>query len=401
MNRIDIDKEVLCTFLANNQGVTKRAIRMNEVQNPDKFERDAIGALFQASGYTFEDIYSAMIKCPMLFDFKNSIDKIKAIDSLESVFKDNSQFTGEVLNNSYILIKGFINTYFKNYTNNLNGKLYFDFVDSFVYGQKQGVFLKVAAVDMTSTFDEPNFESSYLVAIEKKIDLDTTIEKLIKDIKKDFSDYKEQVKKDKTHTIKQKLIVEDEREYGDSTGIMNLVIQDQKDENSLYMKSFESNYNDEVVIRTTEYLKGIQHTDTYINIKGIELKNHHFSSEEYGIELCSYLKKVIDTLCIKDESINEIIAKNFEALERLKKEYEELSKEDKEEYGFPMDFDTRNMNILNAILESISKGLSVSFDKSRIKIEKHNEFLNTFKKSVLNKKWNRVGEKTYTRTIEI
>jgi len=51
-----LTNEAVVGLLANNLGVTARAVKTMKSENPERFEREAMGTILTVSGSTLEDV---------------------------------------------------------------------------------------------------------------------------------------------------------------------------------------------------------------------------------------------------------------------------------------------------------------------------------------------------------
>ena len=107
MQNNSLSNEDIYTFLSNAQNITKRAVRLNEEQSNDRFEREAMGALMQSAGYDLKTLLAFINTYPKVFDFEENIKKLKAIESLSTVLGSNFSFSLINRDDNFKMLVGF------------------------------------------------------------------------------------------------------------------------------------------------------------------------------------------------------------------------------------------------------------------------------------------------------
>lgn len=391
MQNKGIGNNIIYSFLSNAQDVTKRAIRLSEEQNPEKYERESIGALMQALGFDFPSLLKALELYPSIFNFDENIKKLRVMNNFKDMLvKETSQFS-EKANLDFKALTGFFKVVFQKYTNKFEGKLDFNCFDIFDENMKTkiGTIIRVESIDLTSSFYEPAKTKDFL--------LNTTvgetyfsIQSIFDDVLNYFDDYYEEEKANTTHSIQQTVKMSETRDY--SSFPLMLMIQNKKiGKNELYLEKFSLNYNNQVIINSTELVDDIICTDTFISINGIEYSNSNKIKDHE--KFLPFLQDVIKSLKIENNQIIDINLKRILELQS-KDEYEDTDRTDDI-------LNTLCNNILSAILNEISSGLSLSFKKASNNLELYRPAFYTMQKNILKKKWNLEDDNTYSRTIEI
>jgi hypothetical protein len=395
MLKSSISNEELYTFMSNVQGITKRAVRLNHEQNQDKFEREAMGSLLKVAGYDFEKLFSLLNEYPKIFDFEENIKKLKVMENLSAVL--GSRFTAlDMINfkDSKGLV-GFIDAYFSSYSNEYNGFLRFHCEEQVEQGFKMGYVLVCTSIDSLSCVSAPSKrEVIFLNYNTSPINISEIIEK----IKNIFPDYIEVEKKKTTHTISQKIKIIEKREY-EADSFMSQKQSSLIGKNELYVDYAELSFEDKVKIKPIFYVNSILCHNGYYYINGLEYFANELDGFEESESLFAYFNEVVKQMGIFEDMV---IKTNINNINKLRKEYELLdanSEEDSKEflescyYGYIE-------NIKYGILENISKGLNESFFNAENSIEINRPAWNTIRKTILNKKWESVGNDLYSRDVQ-
>lgn len=390
-----LTKENLYTFLANSQNVTTRAVRLAEEQNPEKFEREAMGALMKASGFTLESLYSCLVQYPKIFDFEENIKKLKVLDSLSNVLGSKYSYIDITDYNDYKALSGFMKKYFENYTNEYDGRLNFYVKEQIELGTKAATVLVCESIDLISSVDAPS-KTHYIPLILPGLNTLFTLDSIIENVKNTFKEYKENENSKITHKIKQVLHTVDNREYGKNS-IMGIMKDEIGLKNEVFLDYIELSYEDKLIIRPTEHYENIEHSFCYYKINGLEyFKDYNCSRSEEQDSLFQYFYKVAESMNLLE---NIVISTNISKINELRLKIEKLEEEEKDEYMFEyLDYIS---NIIYIIFENISKGLSSSISNAEKNIEIYRPAWNTIKKSTLKKKWELIEEHLYTRETQI
>lgn len=390
-----ITKENLYTFLANSQKITTRAVRLAEEQNPEKFEREAMGALMKASGFTLESLFSCLVQYPKIFDFEENIKKLMVLDSLSSVLGSKYSYVDFTDFTDYKALSGFMKKYFENYTNEYDGRLNFYVKEQVEFGMKAATVLVCESIDLISSVDAPS-KTHYIPLILPGINTLFTLDSIIDNVKNTFKEYKEIENSKITHKIKQVLQTVDNREFKKNS-IKGMMKDEIGLKNEVFLDYIELSFEDKLIIRPTAHYEDIEHSFCYYKINDIEyFKDYNSNSCEEHEALFQYFYKVAESMNLLE---NIVISTNISKINELRHKIENLTEEQKDEYMF--EYLDHISNIIYIIFENISKGLASSISNAEKNIELYRPAWNTIKKSTLKKKWEMIGENLYTREIQI
>lgn len=395
MLKDSISKENLHKFLANCQKITTRAVRLTEEQNPEKYEREAMGALMKAAGYSLDDLIRYLTDYPKVFDFEENVKKLKAMESLSHVLGSKYARVDITDFADYKVLAGFIGKYFENYSNQYNGKLNFYAKDQIKNGMLESTVLVCESIDLLSCYDKP-IETKFIPLSIPDMKLSFTLDSLINDIKELFPDYIEKKSNQNVHNIKQVIRIVNDRKYDDST-IMGLIQHNLVLKNEVYLDYIELSFEDKIKIKPTYFHNNIEEIDGYFYINGLEyIRNNKHSYFETNEATFEYLVNVAESLNLLD---NIVISTNIANIMDLKKKFVTLNKEEISVYMGEYSGYIDNMQYI--IFESISEGLSKSLKNAEKYIEISRPLWKTIKQSTLNKKWQMIEENLYTREIQI
>lgn len=390
-----LTKENLHTFLANSQKITTRAIRLAEEQNPEKYEREAMGALMKAAGYSLDDLFNYLTNYPKVFDFEENIKKLKVLDSLSSVLGSKYSYVDITDFKDYKALSGFIEKYFENYTNEFEGKLNFYAKEQIEYGMKTATVLVCESIDLISSMDAPS-KIHYVPLSIPGMSLPITLDSIIENVKKTFTEYKEIENSKITHNIKQVIRVVEDREY-ESNSMMGMIKNEIEFKNEVFLDYVELSFENRLTIKPTYYNGNVQESAGYYFIDGLEyVKDCNLTYLEENEALFDYLVAVSTSMNILD---NAVISTNISKINELRQIIADLDENEKEVYM--SDFTNYIMNMEHIIYEHISKGLAKSLQNARNNIDIYRDAWNTIKKSSLKKKWQMIEVNVYTREIQI
>jgi hypothetical protein len=390
-----ISKDYLHTFLANSQKITTRAVRLAEEQNPEKYEREAMGALMKAAGYSLDDLINHLTNYPKVFDFEENIKKLKVMESLSHVLGSKYARVDITDFADYRALSGFISKYFENYSNEYNGRLNFYAKDQIENGMLESSVLVCESIDLLSCYDKP-ISTKHIPLSIPDMKLSFSLDSLINDIKESFPDYSDKKTNQKVHNIKQVLRTVNDRKYDDST-IMGFMQDKLVLKNEVYLDYIELSFEDKIKMKPTYFYNNTEEIDGYFNINGLEyIRNNEHSYIETNDAIFEYLTKVAQSMNILD---NIVISTNIVNIMNLKEKFKTLEEEDISDYLGEYSGYIDNMQYI--IFESISEGLAKSLKNAEKHIEIIRPLWKTIKQSSLNKKWETIGENLYTREIQI
>lgn len=390
-----ISKDNLHTFLANSQRITTRAVRLAEEQNPEKYEREAMGALMKAAGYSLDDLIHHLQNYPKVFDFEENIKKLKVLDSLSNVLGSNYAKLDITNYKDYKALSGFVKKYFENYTNEYDGKLNFYVKEQVESGMKTATVLVSESIDLISSEDEPS-KTHYVPLYIPGSSLTFSLDTIVDNVKRAFTDYKEIENSKITHVIKQVIHTVDDREY-DKDSFMGIVKADMDFKNEVFLDYVELSFEDKITIKPTFYIDEVLDGAGYYKINGLEyVKDCNLTYQEENEALFKYLLTVLKSMNILD---NIIVSTNIAKINEIRETIVNLDKDDLSYYLSK--FTDYIWNIEHVIYEHISKGLAKSLKKAGNNIDINRPAWNTIKKSSLKKKWKMVEENLYTREIQI
>lgn len=384
------NSDLIFNFLSNSQKVTTRALRLSIEQNPERFDREAMGSLLAATGFTFEKLLKLASSYPQLFDFEDNVMKLKAVDNLAEVLGNKYTHSNVFNSNSYKFLTGFVTKYFENYTDEKSGKLNFYVKDEVEYGLKGFTVLVCKSIDLVSTINTP--------AMTRKIVLDNEIklENIIQEIKKAFPNYK--VEDSRTaHTIKQTIKVAKDRQYEESSFMGSIKKSiDFKDEE--FLEYVELSYKDMIVTKPLVYKGCVHHSNDYFLINGLEyISNNKEEVDDAYLgeneELYSYFTEVAKSLNMQDLPL---IKENVEKIEGIRNKLNKSKTDD-----LLATYQSHITNIQNIIFNQISKGLAESFSNAENNIEICRPVWNTMRIKSLKKKWDLIEEGLYTRNVDL
>lgn len=404
MQNKEISNENIYTFLANSQKVTKRAVRLSEEQNLEKFEREAMGSLMAACGYSFDGLLNYLVDFPRVFDFEENVKKLKVMDDLAGILGGSLKTKITHDSRNYKAVAGFLTKYFENYTNEYNGTLKFDITKE--YGVLGELIVDVVcnSIDLLSTEYEPSNKMEIPIRIENNF-YKFDINKIIESIKKNFSDYYEVDNKKILHEIKQTVTVVENRDI--ENYIYKMMFEKTTFKNEMFLNYLELSYSDKVIIRPTEFIENkIQDSHTYYYINGIEyISNQNVEYIERNFEAVDYFYKVAKSLGIENERV---IQKNYEEGQKKRSKWEDLKREKIDEQDLEDEKDyissstyAHKYNMKYFILNHISNGLNEAFRRAEENVEFYRPYFKTIKKIVLAKKWENIEENKYQRIVEI
>ena len=399
------NKENIYTFLANAQGITTRAVRQMEKDNPARFEREAMGALLQASKVSFSELYNYIQQDSGLFNFEESIKKSRTLDQLSSLLvKDVAKRETREYGKKNTLV-GFLSTYFKDYTNDKKGRLSFVEFDKYDdYGYFVGTVLEISEHDITSSYDRP--KSTNLVFITYAHNISNTrksIDDIIKEVKQLFPDYRKEAVNQKSFNIDVELTI-------DKNAPRVGFVKSNAHPDIFFPTKVKMSYLDKVLIVPNFVLEdGLNIAYAHYMINGMEYNSNEgrVADEVWVGEFIDYANKVADSLGLSNDE--NIIENN----KMIKEVVNEIKNTD---YSKDEDSDAESMdwaevrvfasNIINIILDSIEPGLSDAFSKLEDdkELKEYHPAIYTISKQSL-AKWTQVegasrGE-VYTRTIKV
>lgn len=390
-----LTKDNLQTFLANSQKITTRAVRLAEEQNPEKYDREAMGSLMKAAGYSFEDLIHHLQNYPKVFDFEENIKKLKVLDSLSNVLGSKYANLDITDYKDYKVLSGFITKYFENYSNEYEGKLNFYVKEQIELGMKTATVLVCESIDLISSQDEPS-KTHYVPLYIPGSGLTFSLDTIIDNVKKAFTDYKEIENSKTTHSIKQVLQIVEDRKYEDNS-FMGMIKSDMDFKNEVFLDYLELSFENKITIKPTYYVGNKLDGAGYYKINGLEyVKDCNLTYHEENEALFKYLLTVLKSMNILD---NIIVSTNIAKINEIREAIVNLNKDELSYYLSK--FTDHIWNIEHVIYEHISKGLAKSLKNAQHHIEITKPAWNTIKKSSLKKKWEMIGENLYTREIQI
>lgn len=390
-----ISKDYLHTFLANSQRITTRAVRLAEEQNPEKYEREAMGALMKAAGYSLDDLINHLQNYPKVFDFEENIKKLKVLDSLSSVLGSKYANLDITDFKDYKALSGFVKKYFENYSNEYDGKLNFYVKEQVEAGMRTATVLVCDSIDLISSEDEPSKTHCVPLYIPDS-GLTFSLDTIIDNVKSAFTDYKEIENSKTTHSIKQVLQIVEDRKYEDNP-FMAMIKSDMDFKNEVFLDYLELSFEDKITIKPTYYVGDKHDCAGYYKINGLEyVKDCNLTYHEENEALFKYLLTVLESMNIQD---NIIVSTNIAKINEIRETIVNLDKDDLSNYLSK--YTDYIMNIEHVIYEHISKGLAKSLKNAQYHIEITRPAWNTIKKSSLKKKWEKIEENLYTREIQI
>lgn len=390
-----LTKENLHTFLANSQRITTRAVRLAEEQNPDKYDREVMGALMKAAGYSYEDLIHYLQNYPKVFDFEENIKKLKVLDSLSNVLGSKYANLDITDFKDYKALSGFVKKYFENYSNEYEGKLNFYVKEQVEEGMKTATVLVCESIDLISSEDEPS-KTHYIPLYIPDSGLTFSLDTIIDNIKRAFIDYKEIENSKTTHVIKQVLQIVEDRKY-DANSFMGIIKADMNFKNEVFLNYLELSFEDKITIKPTYYVGNMHDSAGYYFINGLEyVKDYNLSYHEENEALFNYLLAVLESMNLLD---NVVVSTNITKINEIREAIVDLDEDDLSNYLSK--YTDYIMNIEHVIYENISKGLAKSLKNAQNQIEITRPAWNSIKKSSLKKKWESIGENLYTREIQI
>lgn len=124
MTEIKIPTTIIDSFLAETIGITTRAVKIMKNEQPERYERELIGAIFVNAKVKLPDVLSLFDNNKELLELVNQQEMLSAIKALRTVTCANSVSIQERNKQNHI-VASFLNKAFNGYSNEQNHTLFF------------------------------------------------------------------------------------------------------------------------------------------------------------------------------------------------------------------------------------------------------------------------------------